>query len=711
MGNSLITVAGLSVLMTAVSACQTIETLPEKTQLALMQSKPVDYSRFPKRETADKQVGRGLRNSLSLADQVGEYNLIEDRVIEEDLKRRLDLLLPQDYSYKVGDKVLSEYPLDTQFHIFDKQVYDAHALPNGDIVFSNAALNETTSIDTLDWIVAHEASHQLLDHHKSREDRASRQQAISILGAVAIMAAGRSRAGNLAYGATSGALVLNQLGVSQFELKEEIQADQLAMDLMLNKKNDPRNPEKAINRLEFFRDALQGAVAKTEKMVEQGVQQYTNYCGESGLFSPLTQSQNPNSQSRLCQQWYKLGRAGIEQFYELPILKKELEETTSRVAASQQYYDRHIATLPGQLPPAVDFKDVKTGKVISYAGFVNANGPSVRTYEIRQVDALLREGRCREAIARVRGILRGPSDEDPAVREAAYRAEKRCPVEAKPYKTARVCKKEVGHFGAYEHLCISYRANRANEGMLRELQTEFEQRSLFKDALEVMLTRRSQSSTPADRFFEWLPEEIRLHRLAGDRETMNARYEECAAVEKADKDFKELCRRAAYPEEFETALPAPDQAPSATPEPSDGGLPPIITPISGELPITFDVFEEAVLRTELNELVRGDGEFVIYMPSDGALRRHIGGKDPKSLLEPANRSLLTTILSAHIVRVKPNGEKHANSPHLKSGFESADDIELILEAAGGVIHGSATYGNFTLKPVDTVIEPRMKVAP
>lgn len=695
------TTCSAAVILMSISACQTIQTVPEQTRLGLIQEKPIDYSRFPKREAEDKQEGRGLRSSLSLADQVGDYNLVEDRVIEEDLSNRLNALLPRDYSYKMGDQLLSDYPLDTQFHIYDKQVYDAHALPNGDIVFSNAILNETKSIDTLDWIVAHEAAHQLLDHHKSREDRQTRNQVISILGTVAMIATGDSRAGNIAFAATQGALLANQIGVSQFELKEEIQADQLAMDLVLGKKEDPRNPILGIEKLESFQKGLEVIVKDISAQVDAAETQYVDYCGEAGIFSSLTQIQNPNSQTQLCQQWYAVGRSGIEQYFKLPEAKREFEDTAKRVADSKQYFDLHIATLPGELPPAVDFTDKRTGQVTSYAESINKNGPSVRTYAVRRVDELLVEGRCREAVTLARATLLGPSDVDPTIRNSAYRAEKRCPAEARPFQTVRTCKKSEGHFGAYEHLCISFDANRASEGMMRDLQTEFERRELYKDALNVLFSRRSKSGLA---FYTWLPEEIRLQRLAGDLETMNARYEECAALEEVDKDFKQLCRRSAYPEEFETET-APVELPVGGG--SDATPPPLVAiPISAGLPITFNVFEEAVMRTELNDLVQGDGEFTIYMPSDGALERFLDGQDPQQLLEPSNRELLRRVISAHIIRKVSDGQSHHNSPHLEAGFVTANDAEDALANAGGVIHGSATYGRITLKPVDTVIVPQ-----
>ena len=683
--------------------CQTIQSVPEQTRLSLLQANPTDYSRFPKREAADKQEGRGLRGSLNLAEAVGENSLIEDVKIEEDLGRLLTGILPKDYQYKVNDEIKGEYPLDTQFYIYNLDSYDAEALPNGDILFSDELLYTTSYADTLEWIIAHEASHQLLDHHRSRENREARNQAISILGTVALLATGNGRAANLALGATTGALVLNQAGVSQFEAKEEIEADQLAMDLILQK-DDPRNPNKALERLQQWRDASAGLINEVEKEIDEVERQYIAYCGEAGLFASLTQAQNPNAQTRVCQQWYIVGRAGIEQSpkYQLPLLKKDLETNEQRYAAAQEYFDMHIAALPGELPPIVAFTDGNSDQRTNYVRSVSINGPLQRSYLTRQVYSYLDQNRCSEAVTTARGILRSNSDEDPIVRKAAFRAEKACPTEAKPYSTNRVCKPSAGHFGPYEHLCVSYEADRADGEMLRELQSEFKARTHYDDALEVLRKRvniNEQLRLPL------LLDEIELLRLVGRSDEMTEKYEECQALETSavGADFKALCKEKAFPEQFEDTESGSSNGSVGAPN----ALPPLINNelVSFDALVSFDIFETALLNTEINELVRGEGEYVIYMPTDGALRRYVKGEDPAVLLEPRNRKLLRKLISAHVVRRDVNGKHHFNSPHLTVGFAFEDDVEHRFLEAGGVIHGSATYGAYTLKPIDKVIAP------
>ncbi len=704
--NSIRRSASLLALCTIASACQTISVVPEDTRLSLLRAKPVDYSRFPQREESDTQEGRGLRNSLQLAEVVGENALIEAPVIEEDLKQRLSDLLPKDYQYKVGEEVLPEYPLNTRFHIYDMLEYDAKALKNGDMVMSNGLLNEVDKEDTLDWIIAHEAAHQLLDHHKSKENREARAQIFSTLGTIAIIAAGdQGNAGNLALGATAGALLLNSAGAAQFEQKEEIQADQLAMDLVLSKET-PRNPREGVNQLAKFVEGQELVVADRQTKVENMTQQFIAYCGEAGLFNFSAQLQNPNAQTRTCQNWYAVGRSGVEQHFGLPQEQEKLADFQARADASRQYYDLFIATQPGELPPSVDFLDKQTGQPTGYASFVDKNGPSVRKYAIRQVDVMLAEGRCVEAIQTVRGAIRGPNDADPTIREVAFKAERQCPTQARPYQTRRTCKPVAGHFGPYEQLCISYEANQASGWMLRILQAEFESRMYYEDALEVLNKRRSIAGGDLN---AWLPEQIRLLRLSGDLGAMEAQYQYCAELEGYGAGFIEQCDRAAHPEKYETVVPG--QGPAVTPAPGgEQAVPPTL--LIGFTPsTTFDVFEEALLRTELNDLVRGSGDFIVYMPSDGALRRYLGGEDPRALLDPSRREELRTIVVAHIVRSEEDGARHLNSPHLKAGFERDDDIEELLYQAGGIIHGSATIGNHTIMPVDTVIDPAMRMIP
>jgi|GEM_PF-5672221 len=714
--NAIIRLTSTAAVVALSAACQTVAPVPEQTRLSLLQENQVDYSRFPERRTEDTQEGRGLMgDSLALTEKVGDSNLLPDVKLTDDLKRRLDDLLPSDYTYKVGENVLSEYPLDTRMYIYDLKRFDAHALETGDILFTNTLLMKVYDQDTIDWIIAHEAGHQLHDHHKSRENRETRNQVISILGSVAMIAAGDSRAGNLAFGATAGALLLNNAGIDQFELKEEIQADQLAMDLLLDKET-PRNPNAGIDQLKVYVKNQEAAISKVESEVENTVTEYVNYCGEAGLFAQL-QTQSPHAQTRTCQQWYVVGQGGVESYYGLPDAQKTLEKLEQRVDAAEQYHTLFIAARPVALPPIVDFEGKpvpqgqQPGERLSYAQTISKNGRTVRSFMIRRVDELLEEGRCQEAVKTARDSLLGPQDADTQMRFANYRAEKRCPSEAKAYKknkTKALCKPAAGHFGAYEHLCFSRDSNTANGEMLALLQQEFEDRSFFNDAYEVFVARREKSG----RFNIWLPEEIELLRKAGRDEEVDAQYETCMELEDFNKDFKDRCERAAYPERFQPPAALQDDAAVATPSDNSvaAAAPPPLNLIGYDPSTTYDVFEEALVRTELNDLVRGDGEFTVYMPSDGALRRHLGGEDPKVLLEPHNRTRLRNIISAHIVRRDASGEKHLNSPHLKAGFDASDEIEGVLQQAGGVIHGSATYGAYTLKPVDTVIETEMRSA-
>lgn len=686
------------------AACQTIAPVSDQPRLALLEASPVDYSRFPERRAEDAEKGRGLMgDSFELADTVKDSNLVDDQKMSEDLESRLGELLPKNYSYKVGDKVLAEYPLETRAFIYDLQRFDAHALPTGDLLFTNELLSDVHEQDTIDWIIAHEAGHQLLDHHKSRENRAARNQVISILGTVAIIASGqRGNAGNLALGATYGALLLNNAGVNQFEVKEEMQADQLAMDLLLQK-DAPRNPTAGIDQLKRYVANQEAAIAGLQKEADELVAQYVNYCGESGLFASIG-NQNPNAQTRACQQWYVVGKSGVEQYKKLPEAMKTLEKLSNRVTASGDYFRTFIETREDPLPPTVNFEgrpiaaDMRRDYTTSYAYAIDKNGKTVRTYLARRVDDLLKDGKCAEAVATARDLLSSPDDADPQMRWANYRAERSCPAEAKTVRKNRTkaqCKPSAGHFGAHEHLCVSWRAKNHNDKILGELQQEFENRGYYDDAYKVLVDRRA-NNTDKD---SWLPQIIELLRKAGRMAEAEEEYQTCASLD-VDKDFKDRCERAAYPERF--TAPAGD---AATPSPSGTASPPPLNLIGYDPSTTYDVFERALVGTELKDLLGGAGEYVIYMPSDGAIRRYLGGDDPLALLEPQNRPKLKALVAAHIVRSAPEDGKRWSSPHLAGGFSAEENVEDALRDAGGLILEEHALGAVTLKPVDTVIIP------
>jgi len=688
------------VLGASLSACQTLSVVPEETRLSLLMSNPVDYSRFPERQEADYQEGRGLNNSLQLAEVIekNESSLYVDEVIQENLKERLLEILPKDYVYKMGDEELTEYPLGTEIHLSDNRFYNAHALKNGDLLFSLGFLTEVNTEDRLEWVIAHEAAHQLLDHHKAKEDREARNQAISILGSVAILALGDSNAANIALGATTGALVLNNAGAAQFDAKEEIQADQLAMDLILAKET-PRNPREGVNQLIQFLDGRQVIYNEQLNLANQEEQKYRAYCGDAGLFNFKTRLENPNAQTRVCQSWYVVGRSGVERLVHLPEAKKQLDIYQARLDASKEYYSSFIQELP--IISSTKFYDEDTNAETDYATSINKYGPTVRKATILKVNDLLAAGNCSEAIREVKESFRGPNDNDSTIREVAFKTEQQCDAPVRLHGMKAVCKPSYGDFGAYEHLCAAYQAdNPINEGMMSRLQGAYASRGLYDDALKILYKRRAKSGN----YNKWYPELIRLLLQSGNAPAAEEEYQNCAELseEGYPQAFIEQCDRAAHPEKYAV----PETPAVGTGAPAQGGAD-VLEPleISFAPNTTFDVFEEALLRTELSDMVQGSGEFVVYMPSDSAIRRYLGGEDPRNILEPRRRQELRNMVAAHIVRKDETGSKHLSSPHLKAGFDPTDDVETLLNKAGGIVTGSATMGPVTIKPVDTVIDP------
>lgn len=711
----------VSILALTASGCATIEEVPESPRLTLLKADPVDYARFPERRLEDRSAaaGRGLAgDSVAVQDRVKNEHYYKDEKVSTDLRNRLNQVLPQsDFVYRMKDQTLSEYPIETKFHLYQSDTPQAWALNTGDLLFSSLLLDNVYTEDELDWIIAHEASHQLLDHHRSTENREARAQAISILGAVAMLATGDSKAGNIALGATGAALVLNQAGVAQFMVKEEIQADQLAMDLLLQRNEAARNPNEGLAHLQKKVEAQTAVVASITQEIDKVEQQYLNYCGQPGLFNFKTQLENPNAQTQQCKRWYAVGRQGLEQAqnFQLPQAKQRLADYQQRLTASQNYIQAVLPKTPGYsgLPTSVSFGVDRQNKAISYAVSIDAFGPTVRNARIPQINQLLRDGRCREAITQARGLIRSASDAEGSVREVNFNAEVRCPAEAKP---PIVRKKECDpdrrvDYGPYEHLCIARTAGQANLKMLENIQRKYETNERYDLAVAVMRDRREKDTAISRE--AWYPEEIRLLRLAKNTPQMESVLSACELTEESE-DFKQQCRDAAYPP------PPPPSSPSPSPvgengpailsdaglsaNPSDAAPPDILTLVGSDLPTTYDVFEQALLTTELNDLVQGLGNFTVYVPSDGALARYIGEDDPTVLLEPRNRSLLRKIVSAHIVRTNESGEQIANSPHVKAGLSQGSNVERLLQEHGGFIHTEVSYGPYTVKTVDRVFD-------
>lgn len=735
------------------AGCATVDPVPEVTRLAALRAEPVDYSRFPGRAEEDAALaagGRGIRGSVQLAQESKGYALLGDVAIEEDLLAILGTVLPTDYSYQIGDQVLQEYPLETQVHVVDAPEGDdfARALPNGDIVFADELLLDLTYRDTLEWIVAHEAAHQLLDHHRVEENLERRAKIFSALATVAILVDGSRNDGQaglisqLALGATAAVVGVDAANTAQFKADQELEADQLAMDLVLNKA-DPRNPNAGLDYLQANVDTAEQVLAGRQAALDAQVQRLTSLCGEvpsfgerllGDLFILQRAEGNPNATTRECQIWYAAGPDGYKSTYGIDEAQNNLDAYQQRLSASREYYALHIATLDRDPPAYVEFINAE-GERTSYPKLVSATGPLIRNKQVEQARKFLAQSppACTQALFEARSAILGPTEAEPKIRRVNYDVEKACTAEALPYETNPTCLPDGPHLGALEHLCILYEAERGAADDYAILSQELEAAGYYAKALDVMTAQRGLLP---DRWNFFYPQEIRLQRLQGNEDGRRDALAACRELGDGWEIIKSECETEAKPPEPEDvdadgAVGAPFGTPtgnSVLDQPTGSGpavdAPPADVPVSvNQSPVqisqvaadeiaeviatlpSFSVFKEALWRTELNQLIRGSGNFTVYMPSDAALRDYVGG-DPEVLLAPRNRAKLRALIANHIAFTPERDGKNVSSrPSIMVGRDG-DDLDALLVRAGGEAYGDGLQvKNGRVRGINVVLTP------
>ena len=123
----------------------------------------------------------------------------------------------------------------------------------------------------------------------------------------------------------------------------------------------------------------------------------------------------------------------------------------------------------------------------------------------------------------------------------------------------------------------------------------------------------------------------------------------------------------------------------------------------------FETLVAAVQAAGLVDVLKGDGPFTVFAPTDAAFAR-LGDDAIQRLLRPENRDQLTAILTYHVVPgefkardvVRVNELETVNGESLSIGsrIDNAQLLATDIEASNGVIH-----------VIDRVLMPREMPAP
>ena len=123
----------------------------------------------------------------------------------------------------------------------------------------------------------------------------------------------------------------------------------------------------------------------------------------------------------------------------------------------------------------------------------------------------------------------------------------------------------------------------------------------------------------------------------------------------------------------------------------------------------FETLVAAVQAAGLVDVLRGDGPFTVFAPTDDAFAR-LGDDAIQRLLRPENRDQLTAILTYHVVpgefkardvgRINALTTVNGESLSIGSRIDNAKLLATDIEASNGVIH-----------VIDRVLMPREMPAP
>lgn len=634
----------LGAALTTVGCVTTGSSFPEQPRLSTLIASPPDYEAFRQRRVADREAADqnrfALDGSYVLASEVSGSGRLEDRNLEREIAGFASRLLPAEIPGKP----------EANYYVSGNPSFNAVALETGDVVVFRGA-TEAKYADELAFLLGHESSHILDDHFKDRERRDKANQILAGLLTIAILADGLSNGGetgnvtNLAVGAAFGAIALNELSGQAWALKQESEADQLGLEMMVARDYSPLG---AVELLTKLRDT-------ERKQKEHQTAQLEAQCGKRQTFSDQfaksilqgmvgSASLTAADLDPVCQQWNSLGA----QIFEDNSLASEKRLTSIEEYISFRYPDMISKKA---MQPFLD----KNGREITFLEQASPDGAASRANAADKVIQLLNEGRIEEARPLARKLLRSKDDAMPAARWALYRFGR-----------------ATGDPKAIEHLEFAADANTANDMMLQTLVKEYEDRTNYEGALRTV--RRLKTRTVAKASSQ-LPLEIRYLRLLG-------RTEDIPAVLTACREIKEKTLTATC----ENEAKAPDGTPASE---------------AVKAALATDIFARAVITTELAEMLVQPGDYTIYVPTNVALASYFDGVASDALL-PENREKLRALVEAHIVAGRTTTDQGVG--HSGASLQRISELESI---GGGVIGNPLQTLDASIVVIDTVLPERI----
>ncbi|GAB4186986.1 MAG: hypothetical protein Tsb002_11930 [Wenzhouxiangellaceae bacterium] len=454
----------IAALCISISACATFSDKPppisDLTKLDSIDFDNLDYSSFQhRRELAAERlrlnnIPESFYDNLDPTLPIAKIrqSIIDDKDLKKAIKVELERLLAVwPGNHPKLDVIVTE---DTQ--------YGAETSPGGTINISLGVLKEATSLDEFNFVLAHEMSHALLNHFNTDELINEQQRASALLlgGAVLLdqLASKKRResaeqgnpelgtGGKIALAAGSIVLVNNENRRHQWQRREEIEADRLALDLLLRR---GLSQSGAINSLERLVSTnkeikrLRGMACGQKKtfmhsLLTKALNKNTTNRSSSNRqikqankFWASTNSTRPSTKKAQLNQAEITAISNIDcdddpnaAFVGLFLDQRTHPEAEVRLQNLQLYYDRHYETR--SITALTKPKENET--VIT---LLSPKGPVIRSLKANDAQAALNSGAIDEALKIAYSALDGANDATPLLRDIMFQ------IRMKQYETTQ----------------------------------------------------------------------------------------------------------------------------------------------------------------------------------------------------------------------------------------------------------------------------------
>ena len=182
---------------------------------------------------------------------------------EEELSREfMKILLNQlnlvkdpyivNYVNSIGQSILREIPrqpFSYNFYVIDSDVYNAFATPAGHIFIYRGLIEAMETEDELAGILGHEIAHVQCRHISDKIDRSSKINLATLAGLAAGALLGISGSETAAQAVAVGSMAAAQSLVLAYSREDEIQADNLGIENLINAGYDPTAMMTTLNKI------------------------------------------------------------------------------------------------------------------------------------------------------------------------------------------------------------------------------------------------------------------------------------------------------------------------------------------------------------------------------------------------------------------------------------------------------------------------------